>query len=900
MDRWIQVLAAGLGIGVAIRCGVLARGSAGAPRAVWTALAGGAGLTWLGPVLGGAWMLPPYLALASFYLTAYLRPHRQPPGPARPALLLDAVLVALLLVAVHPYWAASGRLATAAAPALLLGLGAAVVLGACRRAAGSPAWRRCYALLAAAALCQSLGVALASGSAVLATAAQMAACAAVALASRDFRPGSCSQAAEPVAVSWWRDLAAPVGVLVGLLGLPALDRLFSAAGPRSPPLVVAQGVYIALVLIRLLLVQLENRSLASTLQQESTRLRLLVDNLHDAVVIEDLAGRIIFASDRFLDLFGLGGRSALGLALGDYIHPEDRPLRPQVAEGGNVFSPGRFEFRGLRADGAVLYLESSVAPVRLGGPAGMVLGLQSVIRDITERRRAEEQQRELVQRLEFFVDHMPLGCIVWDLEFRIVEWNNTAAQIFGWSATEVFGRPGLPLVAVEEDWPGVRSAWEELQQTKSSNHRLTRNLTRDGGSIECEWFNTSLIDQAGRVVGVASMVLDVTDKKNLEEQLRHSQKMEAVGVLAGGIAHDFNNLLTVILGNVSLARLRLPPSSPALRGLRDAEKAAERASELVRQLLDFSRKGRSSPGPVSLNASVRETVDLLRHTLDPGIAIDVREDPQLWLASADPGQVHQVLVNLCVNARDAMLHGGRLSLATANRLLDEKYSRAHPEARPGEFVMCSVSDTGTGIAPETLGRIFEPFFTTKEVGKGTGLGLAMVYGIVSQHQGWVSVDSAPGRGSTFSVFLPRSKVGRTPEITAPAASAEAVIGTILLVDDEELILALGRSILESAGHRVLEARDGEQALDVFRRFRPDIDLVVLDVVMPRRSGRDVLRELHNIAPEVPVVLTSGYSWEGPEEVSVLGARRFIQKPYKPDQLHAVIADLLGAKVPLPV
>ena len=938
-----------LAVLAALGCCRCARRAVGSERLAWAFLAAGVGLNATGealflleerlgvdltaasPAIYTAWSGLSYFVFVGFYVVAWLQPHRPGARAVRGPRILDALLLGWLLLSVHSYAVLSYRLSgggwdrrlAGGLLALLLGVGAAGTLWRCRREAGAGRWQSIYALLAPAALCKTANEAAYAllrepGGAVaphfegftrLADGLEITAFALLAAAAvpRPEPVGVQEPAGDPSPPPGWRDLSVPALTLAGMLGIPIADQWLFASGAlpieslrlRNVTLILLLSFYVLMLLVRQLLVQMENRSLAKDLHQESMRLRLLVDNIHDAVLTEDLEGRMIFVNERFLEMFGVSREEALGRRLADFLHPEDRPLglgTRQEWHPGRP-SPSRFEFRGVRRDGSERYLESSTAPVRLGG---IVMGRQSVIRDITERRRAEERQRELVQQLEFFVSNMPLGCIVFDLDRRIVEWNTSATRIFGWTASEAFGRNALELMVPPELWPSVAAVQDELEATRTSHRGVNENLTKDGRRIECEWLNTSLIDHTGRVVGVASMVEDITERRSLEAQLRQSQKMEAVGVLAGGIAHDFNNLLTVMLGNVSLALLRLEKGHAAVRGLRDAERAAERAAELVRQLLGFSRKSRTSPRVISLNTGVEETVEMLRRTIDPRIVVETRREPELWPVEADPSQVNQVLMNLCVNARDAMPDGGRLIIATVNRVFDERHCRQHPELRPGEFVEVRVSDTGAGMDQATRARIFEPFFTTKEIGKGTGLGLAMVYGIVKQHDGWITVESETGRGSCFSVFLPRSGSAVESEAASPAAVSKGGSETILLVDDEQMILALARRILEQAGHQVIEASDGEEAIEVFRKHREQIDLILLDMLMPRKSGRDTLAVLHGLAPEVPVVLASGYGLVASEELVKLGARAFLEKPYRPEDLIRTVRQVMDSPATLPI
>src|SRR5262249_45750492 len=360
-----------------------------------------------------------------------------------------------------------------------------------------------------------------------------------------------------------------------------------------------------------------------------------------------------------------------------------------------------------------------------------------------------------------------------------------------------------------------------------------QNLS-DGQLRTVRVIKTPVKDDQGKVAGVLGIFWDVTEQRALESQLRHAQKMEAVGQLAGGVAHDFNNLLTVILGNVSLARASLAVNDANEELLSLTEKAALRAAELTSKLLGFSRRTTLRLESTNLVSAFEETLALLRRTFDPRISIVTHLSPEPWQVRADLGQINQVLMNLCLNARDAMPDGGRLSLELENVTLTPEAARLHLDARAGEFVRLRIRDPGEGIPVEVLPHIFEPFFTTKGPGRGTGLGLAMVFGIVKQHQGWIECASQQGEGTCFDIYLPRQadvpeSDSNSPAFIAPRPGTE----TILLVDDEAMIRSLGRTTLERYGYHVLSAQDGLEALEVFKKYQNQINLVVLDVTMPR-------------------------------------------------------------------
>jgi PAS domain S-box-containing protein len=405
----------------------------------------------------------------------------------------------------------------------------------------------------------------------------------------------------------------------------------------------------------------------------------------------------------------------------------------------------------------------------------------------------------------------------------------------------------------------------------------------DGKARTVRVVKTPVHGPDGAIDGVLGIFWDVTAQRRLETQLRQAQKMEAVGRLAGGIAHDFNNLLAAILGNVSLALAELPPESPCRELLAGCETAGLRAAELTRQLLGYARQMQPRAEPFDLNAAVRERADALERAHDPELAVEVRTAPDLWRVLADPSQLGQVLLSLCRNAQDAM-PGGGLTLETANVTLDGDAALLHPERRPGEFVRLGIADTGAGIAPEVLPRLFEPFFTTKDFGKGSGLGLAMTYGILKEHAGWVECRSEAGRGTHVDVYLPRLAASAEPLPACLTAGVPGGSETVLLADEQEVFRRLGQDILERCGYQVLTADSEVQAVEVYRRRHQDIQLVILDL-RPRGSAEETLRELRRINPGVSVLLSAGHPTPPPlRAVDCGGALGFVARPYRPAEL----------------
>jgi two-component system cell cycle sensor histidine kinase/response regulator CckA len=416
-----------------------------------------------------------------------------------------------------------------------------------------------------------------------------------------------------------------------------------------------------------------------------------------------------------------------------------------------------------------------------------------------------------------------------------------------------------------------------------------------GGGGQRGWLELHafpLVDVDGNMTGVIEYVRDISERKQLEERFLQAQKMESIGLLAGGIAHDFNNILGGILGYASWLKTNINRDHPFFRPVDTIEKSASRAAELTAQLLAFARGGKYDIRPSSLNGVVAESLKILSGTFDKSIIIETRLDDGLPTVEIDVGQIQQVLMNVCVNARDAMPGGGRLTIQTSVARLSEGDARSQPDARPGWFAVLTVSDTGLGMSEDVKRRIFEPFFTTKEKGKGTGLGLSMVYGVVKNHGGFVNVYSEPGQGSTFKVYLPLS--GK-PEAQENAPDVELAGGheTILVIDDEEAIREVAFDILGSYGYRVRLAADGEEGVNIFRQQARQIDMVILDMVMPKQGGRETFLELKKIDPQVRVLFSTGYSQnEKVNEIMSLGVKGFIQKPYQVRDLLAKVRDIL--------
>jgi signal transduction histidine kinase/CheY-like chemotaxis protein len=455
----------------------------------------------------------------------------------------------------------------------------------------------------------------------------------------------------------------------------------------------------------------------------------------------------------------------------------------------------------------------------------------------------------------------------------------------------------MDLFVPEENWPETKMMIDRVLAGESFSGIESSRYDKEGKIVPVSLSGAVLRDMDGNPVGSVINLRDISEQKNLENQLQHAQKMEAVGTLAGGIAHDFNNLLQAIQGYTELLLMRKKEGESGFRELQEVIRASKRGAELTQQLLTFSRKVESKTKPLDLNQEVGELRQLLERTLPKMIELEFYLDPDLRMIKADSAQLKQVLMNLAVNAKDAMPEGGKLVIETQNITLDQEFCKRYAEVKPGDYVLLSMADTGHGMEKETLEHIFDPFYTTKEVGKGTGLGLAIVYGIVKNHEGYVMCYSRPESGTSFRIYLPASEalIENEEAVESLEAKSPAMGGneTILLVDDEKFIRELGVDVLGQAGYTVLTASNGEQALEVYRREKERIDLVVLDLIMPGMGGSKCLEELRKITPEAKVLIASGYSLDASSKGALeAGAAVFINKPYDTKQLLELVRKIL--------
>jgi two-component system cell cycle sensor histidine kinase/response regulator CckA len=516
-----------------------------------------------------------------------------------------------------------------------------------------------------------------------------------------------------------------------------------------------------------------------------------------------------------------------------------------------------------------------------------------------ERKRAEEALALSEAMMRSILDSVDEGFIVIDRGYHIVSANRAFCNLVDLHEDQVIGAPchkishgsARPCFESGKDCPVKRTF-----ETGKSHVAIHTHKGASGAQLHVELKSHPIVDASGTITFVIETLNNVTETRKLQQQLAQSQKMESVGRLAGGVAHDFNNMLNVIIGRTELAMMQLNPSHPIFADLREIRTAAGRSANLTRQLLAFARKQTVVPRILDLNETVAGMLKMLRPLIGEDIDLVWRPGDGVWPVKMDPSQIDQILANLCVNARDAIAGVGRITIETGMTSFDPAYCAHYPECIPGEYVSLTVSDDGCGMDHETLDKIFEPFFTTKEIGTGTGLGLATVYGIVKQNNGFINVYSEPGQGTTFKLYLPRH-AGATMEARnqGRATSARGGHETILLVEDERSILDMAKMMLEKFGYRVFCASTPSEAIRLAEGFDGDIHLLIVDVIMPEMNGRDLARRLAELYPQMVCLFMSGYSGEVIAHQDMLDEGvHFIQKPFSMQDLAAKVRQVLDA------
>jgi two-component system cell cycle sensor histidine kinase/response regulator CckA len=678
--------------------------------------------------------------------------------------------------------------------------------------------------------------------------------------------------------------------LIGVLNLNAVGRPRPFTLGQMKALTILAGTAAA---------ALENASLYTQVRQAEADYRSIFENAGEGIFRRTTDGKFITANPAMAEILGYQSPDEL---MSEVNEVGSRDPKRQIEWERQLQEDERvagFEAQYRRKDGSFVWLSESARAVR--NEEGAILYVEGIAEDVTERKRAEYELSESEERYRELVENARDIIYQHDLEGNYTSLNKTGQQLTGYSLAEA-----LELNLMDTVAPEYLEKEREMLRLKLAGEIVTAYeleiLTKDGSRIPVE-ANTRLVYQNGVPVGVHGIARDITERKRLEralreseEQLLQSQKLEAIGQLAGGVAHDFNNLLTAINGYSALALRRLGDDHPIAPYLEEIKKAGDRAATLTKQLLAFGRKQLLQPLALNLNDILVDMIKLLKRLIGEDIQLVTKPGPNLKQIKADPGQLEQVLVNLVVNARDAMPRGGTVTIETVNTTLDGAYASRHLDAIPGEYVMLVISDTGTGMDQKTQSRIFEPFFTTKAKDKGTGLGLSTVYGIIRQSGGSIWVYSELGQGTTFKVYLPL--VEEEPKQAAPTASAALMKGgseTVLLVEDEDMVRKLASELLAEGGYTVLEANGGEEAIQLGKEHTARIDLLITDVVMPKLSGKEVAEQLRAIHPETRVLFMSGYTDEAIVHHGIVDSDiAFIQKPFSERALAQKIRDVLDA------
>jgi two-component system, cell cycle sensor histidine kinase and response regulator CckA len=635
----------------------------------------------------------------------------------------------------------------------------------------------------------------------------------------------------------------------------------------------------------------ERKRAEEAIRESESRFRRITTSMVDLIGEDDARGILTFVGPSIKNILGREPEEIIGRPAQELVHDEDKERVADIIRSSikKKTSSVRFQYRFQHVDGHYLWLETEC---RLRYDAnGRYVGAIYGTRDISERKLAEEALRESEKKFRDVFETSRDLIYICAIDGRVLDANEAAKRFLGYSSEEIKDLNIIDFYAHPEEREALVK--EVIEKGYVEDHEI-KVKKKDGTSFDALVTVIIKRDENGNAIGLHGSVSDITEKRRLEQQVIQSQKMEAVVSLAGGIAHNFNNILVGIMGYSEYLVSRKKEDDPDYKPLKTIHEGAVKASELTKQLLNTARTGFYNPSPINLNDVVEKVLPLVSGTFNRSIVIETHLNGDLMILEGDTGQLEQTLLNLCINARDAMPSGGKLIIETYNKKLDADFMKTHLLIDEGEYVVLSITDTGVGIAPETKERIFEPFFTTKDLGAGTGMGLATVYGIVKNHNGQISVYSEVGKGTTFKLYFPATD----KKFIKIEKESKTVIdqgkGTILIIDDEHTVREMWESFLTENGYRVVSAENGQEGIGIFQDRKDEIDLIILDLIMPKMGGKETLPLLREIKPDIKVLISSGYSENGQaKEILESGVDGFIQKPIRLTELAKTISSILG-------